>query len=45
MRKMTVSSVKVETMKFLFGFSDCTVNSDNGTGDFSVVLGILHVFG
>ena len=28
------------TTKFLFGMCDCTVDSDVGTGDFSLVLGI-----
>ena len=42
---VTVVSVAVETAKFLFGISDCTVNNDVGTGDFSLVLGILHACG
>ena len=32
-------------MKFLFGMCDCMVDSDVGTGEFSLVLGILHVCG
>ena len=38
-------SVAVAVMKFLFGTCDCTVDIDNQTGDFSLVLGILHVSG
>jgi len=40
---VTVTIVAVATTKFLFGTCDCTVDSDVGTGDFSLVLGILHV--
>ena len=42
---MTVTSVAVATKKFLAGMCDCTVYSDAGTGDFSLVLGILQVWG
>ena len=42
---MTVTSVTVATTKFLFGMCDCTVDSDVGTEDFSLVLRILHVCG
>ena len=42
---MTDTSVAVATTKFLFGMCDCTVDSDVGTGDFSLVPGILHVCG
>ena len=42
---VTVSAVAVETMKFQFGISDCTVDSDVGTGNFLHVLGNLHVCG
>ena len=41
---MTISSVAVVTAKFLFGICDCTVKSDVGSGDFSLMLGILHVW-
>ena len=40
---MTVVSVAVEITKFLSGMCNCTVDNDNGKGDFSLVLGILHV--
>ena len=43
MQKVTVTSVAVAPMKFLFGMYDCTVDSNGGTGDFRLVLGILHV--
>ena len=43
--KVTVTSVAVATEKFLFGIGDCTVNSYVGTGNFLLVLGILHVCG
>ena len=42
---MTVTSVAVATKKFLFGMCDCTVHSDVGTNDFSLVLRTLHVYG
>jgi len=42
-QKVTVTSVAVVTMKFLFGTCNCTVDSDIGTSDFSLVLGILHM--
>ena len=42
---MTVVSVAVEKTKFLFGMCDCTADSDVGTGDFSLMPGILHVCG
>ena len=42
---MTVTSVAVATTTFLFGMCDCTVDSDIGMGDSSLVLGILHVSG
>ena len=42
---MTVVSVAVEATKFLFGMCDYMVDSDVATGDFSLVLGILHVCG
>ena len=42
---MTVTSVAAATTKFLSGMCGCTVDSDVGTGDFSLVLGILHVCG
>ena len=42
---MSVTSASVVATKFLFGMRDCTVDSDVSTGDFSLVLGILHVCG
>ena len=45
---MTVASiarVALATAKFLFDMCDCAVDSDNGKGDFSLVLGILHMSG
>ena len=42
-QKVTVTSVAVVTMKFPFGMCDCTVTSDLGTDDFSLMPGILHV--
>ena len=42
---MTVVRVAVEAMEFLSGMCDCTVDSDVGKGDFSLVLGILHESG
>ena len=42
---MTVVSVAVEATKFLSGMCDYAVDSDVGTDDFSLVLGILHVCG
>ena len=42
---MTVSSVAVATTKFLFGMRDCMVDSDVGTDNFLLVLGILHICG
>ena len=42
---MTVTSIAVVTMKFLFGMCDCTVDVDVGMGDFSLLLWILHVCG
>ena len=42
---VTVTSVAVTTTTFLSGICDCTVDSDVGIGNFSLVLGILHVCG
>ena len=42
---MTVTSVAVATTQFLFGMCNCMVNNDVGTGEFSLVRGILHGFG
>ena len=42
---MTVTSVAVATTKSLFGKCNCTVDGDVGTGDFLLVLGILHLYG
>ena len=44
MQKVTVTSVAFATTKFLFGMCDCTVHSDVGTGNVSLVLWILHVW-
>ena len=44
-QKVTVVSVAVEAIKFLFGMCDCMVDSDVGTDDFSLVPGSLHVCG
>ena len=44
MQKVTITNAAVATAKFLFGMCDCTVDIDVGTGDFSLVLGILHVW-
>ena len=41
-QKLTVTSVPVAITKSLFGMCHCTFDSDIGTGDFSLVLGILH---
>ena len=35
----------VEATKFLFRMCDCTVDRDVGTGDISLVPGIVHVCG
>ena len=35
----------VEAAKFLFGMCDCTVYSDVGTGDFSLVPGMWRMCG
>ena len=40
---MTVSRVAVATNEFKFDVCNCTVGNDVGTGDFSLVLGVLHV--
>ena len=42
-QKVTVTIVTVGTIKFPFGMCHCTVSSDVGTGDFLLLLGILHV--
>ena len=42
---MTVTSVAVATTKFLFGMCHCTVDSNVGTDEFSLLLLILHVCG
>ena len=41
--RATVTSIVVATTKSLLGMCDCTVNSNAGMGDFSLVLGSLHV--
>ena len=43
--KVKVNSAAFATTKFLFGMCNCTVDIDVGTGDFSLLLGILHVSG
>ena len=43
--KMTVTSVVVARAKLLFCMCDCTVDTDVGTGEFSLVLGTLDVCG
>ena len=35
-------SVAIATTKLLFGTCDCNVDSDVGTGNFSLVLGMDH---
>ena len=40
---MTATSDAVSTTEFLFAMCDRTVNSDVRMGDFSLVLGIMHV--
>ena len=42
---MTFTGVAVASAKFLSGMWYCTVDSDIGTDDFSLVLRILHVCG
>ena len=42
---MTATSVADAMAKFLFGMCDCTINSDVGRSDFSLVLGTSHVCG
>ena len=44
-KRVTATSVAAGTMKFLFGICDCTVDIYVGTGNFSLVLGILHECG
>ena len=39
---VTVTSVTVVTMKFVFGICNCMVDSDIRMGEFWLVLGILH---
>ena len=41
-QKVTVTSVAVATTKVLFDILNCIVDSYVGTGDFSLVLGIVH---
>ena len=38
--KGTVTSVAVATKKSLFGICDCTVHSEVGTGNFSLLQGM-----
>ena len=42
---MTVTSVTAAIAKYSFDSCNCMVDKDVGTGDFSLVLGILHVCG
>ena len=42
---MIFTSVPAVAMKSLFGMCDCTVDSDDGKGDFVLVLGILNACG
>ena len=42
-QEVTVTSVTVPIAMFAFGMCDSTLASDVGTGDFSLVLGNLHV--
>ena len=42
---MSVTTVAIATTRFLLGMSYYTVDTDVGKGDFSFVLGILHVCG
>ena len=44
-QKVDVTSGAVATAKLLFGMYDCTVDIDFSTGDFSLVLRILHLCG
>ena len=39
---MTVANVAVATTKFLFGICACTVDSDVGAGNFSLVLRVCR---
>ena len=43
-QEVTITSVAVATEKILFGTCDCTVDIEVGMGDFSFVLGILHLW-
>ena len=42
---MTFASAAVASTKSLFGMCNGMVDSDIGTGDFLLMLGILHVCG
>jgi len=42
-QKVTVYSVAVATTKLLLGMCDCTIGSDVGTGNFSLLLGMLQM--
>ena len=42
---MTVTSVAFVTTMSVYAMRDCTIDADVGTGDFSLVPGILHVCG
>ena len=43
-QKVTVTSVAVVKKRFLYGTCNFMVDSDVGTGDFLLVLVILHVW-
>ena len=44
-QNVTDTSAAFATIWFLFGVCNCIVNSDVGTGNFSLVQEILHVCG
>ena len=45
MQEMTVTSTAVVTTKFLLGMYDGTIDSDVGTGNCLLMLGISHICG
>ena len=45
MQQVKVTSVAIMTTKFIFGMWGCTVDSNAGRGDLSLVLRILLVCG
>ena len=40
-----MTSVAAATTKFLLGMRDCTVDREGGMGNYSLVLGTLHLCG